>query len=209
LRTLTNDFLPYDRKVFQNHLNIFFPNVYDIKTISPMLSPIFESGGLNRLADSMNIQRIGSNHQAGSDSLTTSKVFFKLKQQFPTLFNQVISENNGDIYGYNNDQTYYRPVQTIVQPPQSIQIPDPISTVYEEQDILVADGNQLFFEYDNYSFNSVNPNFIGAPSHTLDINYSAQGARNGYLHQPYHASQSMHVPHDHIGKNHHLSKIQS
>jgi hypothetical protein len=195
--------------VFQNHLNIFFPNVYDIKTISPMLSPIFESGGLNRLADSMNIQRIGNNHQAGSDSLTTSKVFFKLKQQFPSLFNQVTSENNGDIYGYSNDQTYYRPVQTSVQPSSSIQITDSISNVYDDQEILAADGVYNIYDYDNYTFNAVNPNLVGPASHTIDINYNPQGIRNGFSHQPYHASQSMHVPHEHIVKNHHLPKLQS
>ena len=123
LRTLTNDQLPQDKRLFQNLLGIFFPNVYDIKTITPQLSPILE-GGLNRLADSMNIQRIGSNHQAGSDSLTTSKVFFKLKQSFPTIFNQTIQDNNGDIYGYNNDQSYYRPGATVVPSTSSIQIPD-------------------------------------------------------------------------------------
>jgi hypothetical protein len=70
-----------------------------------LLSPSLE-GGLSRVAEGLGLQRVGQSHQAGSDSLLTSNLFFKLKQLYPYQFNQVISESNNDIYGYQNDHAY-------------------------------------------------------------------------------------------------------
>jgi len=44
--------------------------------------------------------------------LVTAKIFFKLKQGNPLLFNQIIAAHNGDVYGYANDQAY--PVNRMV-----------------------------------------------------------------------------------------------
>ena len=79
--------------------------MYDLKTFMHLLSPSLE-GGLSRVAESLGLQRVGQSHQAGSDSLLTSNLFFKLKQLYPYQFNQVISEYNNDIYGYQNDHAY-------------------------------------------------------------------------------------------------------
>ena len=38
-------------------------------------------GGLNALADTLQIERIGPMHQAGSDSLLTAQTFFVLMQR--------------------------------------------------------------------------------------------------------------------------------
>lgn len=37
-------------------------------------------GGLSKLAEQLDVARIGPQHQAGSDSLLTAATFFKLKQ---------------------------------------------------------------------------------------------------------------------------------
>jgi len=39
--------------------------------------------GLNRIADSLGICRIGITHQAGSDSFVTAKIFSVLKEKQP------------------------------------------------------------------------------------------------------------------------------
>ena len=39
-------------------------------------------GGLKDVAEQLHVSRIGEQHQAGSDSLLTSAIFFKMKQTF-------------------------------------------------------------------------------------------------------------------------------
>ena len=39
-------------------------------------------GGLNKLAEDLEVERIGPEHQAGSDSLLTGAAFFKMRQLF-------------------------------------------------------------------------------------------------------------------------------
>jgi CCR4-NOT transcription complex subunit 7/8 len=39
-------------------------------------------GGLNKLAEDLEVERVGPMHQAGSDSLLTSSTFFKLRKMF-------------------------------------------------------------------------------------------------------------------------------
>lgn len=101
-----NELLPKSKENFYTLLKIFFPNIYDIKTFQHEFSDHFESGGLNRIADLLGIQRIGVTHQAGSDSLVTSQVYFKLKQNFQNLFPQIIQDYNLEVYGFNNDQAF-------------------------------------------------------------------------------------------------------
>ncbi|KAL1238753.1 CCR4-NOT transcription complex subunit [Trichinella spiralis] len=55
-------------------------------------------GGLQEIADQMKVRRVGPQHQAGSDSLLTGKVYFKMKQ---TLFEGNINEQtfSGYLFG--------------------------------------------------------------------------------------------------------------
>ena len=72
LKLMMNEVLPNNRETFFSYLKIFFPNIYDIKSFQNEFHELYEGGGLNRLADVLDIQRIGATHQAGSDSLVTS-----------------------------------------------------------------------------------------------------------------------------------------
>jgi CCR4-NOT transcription complex subunit 7/8 len=83
---MMNEPLSPTRSDFNRYLRIFFPNIYDIKSFQQSLSDYFEGGGLNKIADILDIKRIGTTHQAGSDSLVTSQVFFKLKSNFEAKF---------------------------------------------------------------------------------------------------------------------------
>ena len=78
LKLLLGTELPESEEDFMELLNLYFLNFYDIR----MLVKGYQNmqGGLNRLAEQLNVQRLGMMHQAGSDSMITSDVFFKLIQ---------------------------------------------------------------------------------------------------------------------------------
>ena len=78
LKLLLGTDLPESEEEFINLLNLYFINYYDIR----MLVKGYQNmqGGLNRLAEQLNVQRLGMIHQAGSDSMLTLDVYFKLIQ---------------------------------------------------------------------------------------------------------------------------------
>ena len=76
LKYLINDTLPEDENSFIELVNLYFPNLYDIKYLIKDNDNF--KGGLNKLAKELNVERTGEMHQAGSDSIVTIDVFFKL-----------------------------------------------------------------------------------------------------------------------------------
>jgi len=83
LKLLTMEAMPEREAEFYELLNIFFPNVYDVKFLT-MNNPSCEHlrGGLNKIAEQLEVERIGPSHQAGSDSLLTAATFFKMKSAY-------------------------------------------------------------------------------------------------------------------------------
>lgn len=79
LKIMTVSPLPPEEKDFFALLNLYFPILWDIKLLVKSKRMIFK-GGLQELADEMQIARIGQQHQAGSDALLSALVFFELKQ---------------------------------------------------------------------------------------------------------------------------------
>lgn len=80
LRLLTGQKLPEKESEFYELLSIYFPAIYDVKYIMqscPMLK-----GGLQQVAKALQVERVGRQHQAGSDSLLTGAVFFKIRQVY-------------------------------------------------------------------------------------------------------------------------------
>jgi CCR4-NOT transcription complex subunit 7/8 len=100
LKILTCQPLPDEEDQFFDLLRAYFPSLYDIKFLLRSVDDLRPTWGssLNRLADYMNVQRVGQEHQAGSDSLVTCITFFKL---IDIHFSNQIDDSKfcGQIYG--------------------------------------------------------------------------------------------------------------
>lgn len=75
--------LPDTDMEFFTLLYYHFPNIYDVKYMAKMMGGIglWRGGSLNHLAAELGLHRLsGSSHQAGSDSMLTSNVIFRLIQ---------------------------------------------------------------------------------------------------------------------------------
>lgn len=96
LSNLIDNSLPENEKDFTQLLGLFFPNHYDIKILVKDKNNL--KGSLNKLANYLNVQREGKNHQAGSDSLVTIYSFWKLiKSGFVTK--EELNEGKNILYG--------------------------------------------------------------------------------------------------------------
>ena len=81
IKTLCARELPKNEKEFFWLLEKYFPYIYDLKVLLRNVRSI-KGGGLQKLANYLNVKRIGTTHQAGSDSLLTGDVFFKLRSLY-------------------------------------------------------------------------------------------------------------------------------
>ena len=96
LKNLLGNSLPKNEEDFCELLRAFFPNYYDIKIL--VKEKFNMQGSLNKLAQNLNIIRKGKLHQAGSDSLVTIKVFWKLLKS-GYISREELIENKNIIYG--------------------------------------------------------------------------------------------------------------
>jgi CCR4-NOT transcription complex subunit 7/8 len=117
LKLLTDQNLPQEESEFFELLRIYFPTIYDVKVciINTCCNKLFINlktkivitittndilffqylmkscknlkGGLQEVAEQLELQRVGPQHQAGSDSLLTGMVFFKMREVYYNCFN--------------------------------------------------------------------------------------------------------------------------
>lgn len=80
LKLLTAAPLPAEEDGFFDLLHTFFPCIYDVKYLMSSCDAL--KGGLSKLAEDLEVERVGPMHQAGSDSLLTSATFFKLRKVY-------------------------------------------------------------------------------------------------------------------------------
>ncbi|KAK8641115.1 hypothetical protein V6N13_010544 [Hibiscus sabdariffa] len=80
LKLLTCRTLPDNQAGFFDLINMYFPMLYDIKHMMKFCNNLH--GGLNKLAELLEVERVGVCHQAGSDSLLTWCTFRKLRDNF-------------------------------------------------------------------------------------------------------------------------------
>ncbi|XP_068143321.1 CCR4-NOT transcription complex subunit 7 isoform X2 [Drosophila tropicalis] len=78
LKLLTDQNLPADEADFFELLHIYFPNIFDIKYLMKSCKNL--KGGLQEVADQLELRRVGPQHQAGSDALLTGMAFFKMRE---------------------------------------------------------------------------------------------------------------------------------
>ncbi|WIA22228.1 hypothetical protein OEZ86_008637 [Tetradesmus obliquus] len=105
LKVLTCQPLPEAEAEFFELLNLYFPNVFDMKYLMKFCNNLH--GGLKNLAKLLDVTRIGPEHQAGSDSLLTSLTFIRLADRF---FSGVegAAKHMGVLYGLGVDGADYR-----------------------------------------------------------------------------------------------------
>nr|ACO14594.1 CCR4-NOT transcription complex subunit 7 [Caligus clemensi] len=96
LNLLTNQNLPVSEGDFFELLKMYFPAVYDVKYLVKSCKNL--RGGLQEVANGLEVHRIGPQHQAGSDALLTGQTFFKMKEMF---FEDDIDDSKycGHLYG--------------------------------------------------------------------------------------------------------------
>ena len=106
-KLLTTTELPADEKGFLELLKIYFPTIYDIKFMTSLLDGHQFLGGLQKLADDLGCQRLGVEHQAGSDSLLTMSAYFALtKAKFADSEGRVDdSRFTNELFGYGTNHT--------------------------------------------------------------------------------------------------------
>ena len=112
LKLLINSDLPETEDAFTDLLNTYFINYFDIKVIVKDNDNLKK--GLNRLAEVLDVKREGQEHQAGSDSVVTIDVFFKLKKK-GLISDKKFDEAKNILYGIgmgqDNDETInYTPI---------------------------------------------------------------------------------------------------
>lgn len=94
VKLLTCQNLPETQEKFFTLMNLYFPVLYDIKHLMRFCNSLH--GGLNKLAELLDVERVGISHQAGSDSLLTACTFKKLKESF---FSGSLDKYAGVLYG--------------------------------------------------------------------------------------------------------------
>ncbi|XP_044538650.1 CCR4-NOT transcription complex subunit 7-like isoform X1 [Gracilinanus agilis] len=103
IKILTNSPLPEEARDFFEILKLFFPVIYDIKYLMKSCRNL--RGGLQEVATQLELERIGAQHQAGSDSLLTGMTFFKMREMF---FEDYIDDAkySGYLYGLGSGATH-------------------------------------------------------------------------------------------------------
>ncbi|KAJ2907221.1 CAF1 family ribonuclease [Zalerion maritima] len=122
MKLLLCDQLPNDEAEFEHYRKIYFPSVYDVKylmksairqnaagmlqspngagpdsAITEILAKYEQKQGLENIAEVLKVKRVGTAHQAGSDSLVTGKVFFQLRDR--VFGGEISSDHVGRIWG--------------------------------------------------------------------------------------------------------------
>lgn len=130
IKVLSNQNLPEEEQQFNELLGLYFPNFYDLRLMIKNFTWL--KGSLSKISTDLEIPRIGNSHQAGSDSLVTSKVFFKLMNNLDMFgdrnklfgFNYKMIEDydiynayNGNYNSYNQMHSYMMQSANQINPP--------------------------------------------------------------------------------------------
>lgn len=133
LKLLTCVALPSNESEFFELLKFYFPYLYDIKFMINGLDGLH--GGLQKIADDLQAQRIGPMHQAGSDALLTADTFFKLCARMESDSGPEYEQKfENELFGLGGNCTVYRPPprdESSADAPDDDNRPD-VSTAYSQ-----------------------------------------------------------------------------
>lgn len=103
LKLLTDQNLPADESEFFELLRLYFPTIYDVKYLMKSCKNL--KGGLQEVADQLELRRVGPQHQAGSDSHLTGMAFFKMREVFNTNdFNHALKKSEKHLFWRCDDE---------------------------------------------------------------------------------------------------------
>ncbi|WFD21662.1 CCR4-NOT core DEDD RNase subunit [Malassezia equina] len=122
LKLVTCEPLPATEAAFFELLHKWFPCIYDIKFLMRSCKTL--KGGLQDVADDLQVGRVGQQHQAGSDSLLTASTFFRLRDRY---FDGSIDTGKhlGCLYGLANTTfATITPAGRVVYQPVSVTTPN-------------------------------------------------------------------------------------
>lgn len=138
---LTSNPLPPDEETFLRLLGLFFPRFYDIKYLMKSCKNL--KGGLQDIADDLGVSRVGTQHQAGSDSHLTCLAFFRLRQIY---FDGNVDEDKylNNLYGIGGGNVPFtgtstsNPLQTSSESVMDKSFPPPIVSAPDPNAILLG-----------------------------------------------------------------------
>lgn len=168
--------LPDTENEFFEDLKIYFPNLYDVRYLVRNIE-MFRCG-LSKLAEELRVVRIGMQHQAGSDSYVTSKVFYNLS--FDYLTEEEIEASRGILFGIGKGvedySSYFNHSYT-----NKINNNQKVNYPYDNSSQQIYSMNQLNLQYfnNNGRSNNIN-NFIGFNNYNMplqninNLNYQSQ-----------------------------------
>lgn len=119
LKYATNLPLPETEMAFFDTLKLYFVNYYDIRVLVRNHDQF--RGSLMKLGQELSLVRMGVQHQAGSDSLLTSEIYFKLKHEHLNIdalafdrnvlfgFGAGIDDSDPVNYYINNNMNNFKP----------------------------------------------------------------------------------------------------
>lgn len=170
LRSVTNLPLPETEHSFFDSLRVYFPNYFDIRFLVRFNDEF--RGSLSRLGQELNVSRIGTKHQAGSDSLITSEIFFKLIKEY--LHEDVTKTDKNVLFGIGaglEDTDTLNPYNSFYH--VQANSTGNLNLKYNSNGSQSSAGNANNF---NYDYNFYNPNMMN-----MQYNGYMRSGSSGYF----------------------------